>query len=176
MVRDSTDSPAEDIQDFDQCTTLDALLQAMLARATSIYPCLNWLFGRITDADDPAEVEILAYSPTRLKKVYQGMRIPILHSGFSHRLYGELRLSYVGEDNGTLSLLNPQFVETFALTSFLGVPLLFEGRIIGILYAATFKGEKASAPSESQQEALGNLARAGAAALQRIEPSPPSRS
>lgn len=153
---------------IDECATVDDLLQVLLELAGSIYPSLNWLYGEIPDADDPVEVEILAYSPTRLKTVYQGMRIPILVSPFSRRLYEEHHLSYVGEDNGTLSHLNPQFVETFALTSFMGIPLLFEGRIIGILYAATFKGEKASVPSEAQQAALLNLARAGVLALHRI--------
>lgn len=162
------DSQAGAIAAIDLCTTIDSLLQVMLEQAGSIYPCLNWLFGEITDAENPVEVEILAYSPTRLKTVYQGMRIPILRSPFSHRLYEEHRVSYVGEDKGTISLLNPQFTETFALTSLMGVPLLFEGKIIGILFAATFKGENASVPSESQLEALQNVARVGAVMLDRL--------
>ncbi len=151
-----------------RCASIDELLQVLLEQAALIYPCLNWLFGEIPDTDNPVEVEILAFSPTRLQKVYLGMRIPILRSTFSQRLYEEKVVSYVGEDNGTISLLNPQFVETFALSSFMGVPLLLEGRIIGILFAATFKGEKASFPSESQLEALRFLARVGALALCRI--------
>lgn len=150
------------------CAAKDDLLELLLERATSIYPCQNWLFGEIPDTDHPVEVEILAYSPTRLQKVYQGMRIPILQSGFSRRLYQGRRLSYVGEDNGTITELNPQFVETFALSSFMGVPLLFEDSIVGILFAATFKGEQACVPSESQQEALMDLAESGASALHRL--------
>ncbi|MBL0210180.1 MAG: GAF domain-containing protein [Holophagaceae bacterium] len=154
---------------LEQCAAKEDLLGLLLERATSIYPCENWLFGEIPDPENPVEVEILAYSPTRLQKVYQGMRIPILQSGFSRRLYQEHCLSYVGEDNGSITQLNPQFVETFALSSFMGVPLLFEDRIAGILFAATFKGEKACVPSESQQEALMRLAQAGALALHRIQ-------
>ena len=158
---------------MDQCANLEDLLRMLLEQAAAIYPCQNWLFGQIPDASNPVEVEILAYSPTRLQKVYQGMRIPILKSAFSQRLYQEQRLSYVGEDSATLSRLNPQFVETFALSSFLGVPMLFQGGIIGLLFAATFKGEKASEPSKSQQEALRNLACEGAVALHRISgPAP----
>ena len=173
MGADPLGSQAKANAAIDQCTTLEDLLPALLEQAASIYPCLNWLFGEITSAAEPVEVEILAYSPTRLKSVYQGMRLPVLQSTFSHRLYEEQLVSYVGEDNGTLSLLNPQFVETFALTSFLGVPLLFDGEIIGILYAATFKGEKPSVPTELQQEALRNLAQMGALALHRISERPP---
>ena len=168
-VPDSNGAQVEIIQALDLCITREQLLKLLLEQAAAIYPCLNWLFGRIVDVENPVEVEILAYSPTRFRTVYLGMRIPILHSSFSHRLYEEKRLSYVGEDNETISLLNPQFVETFALTSFMGVPMLFEARIIGLLYAATFKGEKAAVPSESQQVALHNLAQAGALAYQRIQ-------
>ncbi len=168
MDADPAGPKSEIIPTISQCTTLDDLLHKQLEQAASIYPCQNWLYGEIPDPDNPVEVEILAYSPTRLKTVYQGMRVPILVSPFSHRLYEEHSLSYVGEDNGTLSNLNSQFVETFALTSFLGVPMLYENRIIGILFAATFKGENASGPSGSQREALRELASAGAVAIHRI--------
>jgi len=165
MSADPVDPKPQLASAIQRCTTIDDLLWVLLEQAASIYPCQNWLYGEIPDADNPVEVAILAYSPSRLKTVYQGMRVPILLSPFSHRLYEEHGLSYVGEDNGTLSNLNPQFVETFALTSFLGVPLLFENKLIGVLFAATFKGEKASNPNESQQESLRNLASAGAVAI-----------
>lgn len=168
MSADPLDPRGAMIPALFKCTSVDDLHRVLLEQAASIYPCLNWLYGEIPDTDNPVEVEILAYSPTGLNTVYLGMRVPILVSPFSHRLYEEHSLSYVGQDNGTLSNLNPQFVETFALTSFLGVPLLYENKIIGVLFAATFKGENASIPNESQQEALRDLASSGALAIHRI--------
>ena len=92
---DPADPQVEVIPAISQCTTIEGLLQVLLEQAGSIYPCLNWLFGEIPDEDNPVEVEILAYSPTRLQSVYQGMRIPILQSPFSQRLYEEDRKSVV---------------------------------------------------------------------------------
>lgn len=148
---------------------VEDLLRVLLQQVGSIYPCLNWLYGEITDTANPVEVEILAFTPSHFQAVYQGMRVPILQSGFSHRLYEQRQISYVGEDTDTLSLLHPQFVETFALTSFMGVPLLFEDRVIGALFAATFKGEAAQAPDAGQLEALQDIARVGALALHRMK-------
>ncbi|MBL0210838.1 MAG: GAF domain-containing protein [Holophagaceae bacterium] len=169
MGASSVDSAAEVNTIIAQCTAMDDLLRVMLEQAGSIYPSPNWLFGGITDMENPVEVEVLAHSHMRLKTVYLGMRIPILCSPFSHRIFEEHCVSYVGEDLGTLSLLNSHFAETFALSSFMGIPLLFSNKIIGVLYAATLKGEKASAPTESQEEALRNLARAGALAFHQIK-------
>ncbi len=162
-------SLAERILAISLCATLEELHQVMLQQADSIYPSQHWLYGEITDPARPVEVEILAFTQSRFQSVYQGMRVPILRSQFSHRLYEEQQISYVGEDTDTLSNLNPQFVETFALSSFMGIPLLFEDRVIGALFSATFKGETAKAPDGFQLEALQDIARVGALALHRMK-------
>ena len=159
---------AEGIQAISLCETIEDLMHVMLNRAEAIYPCLNWLYGEIPDPANPEEVEIRAFTHTPFKAIFTGMRVPILKSTFSHRLYEEKRLSYVGEDTGTLGELNPSFVETFALTSFLGMPLVFGGKVVGALFAATFKGESPKAPSDAQVCALQNLALVSAMALHRM--------
>ncbi len=159
---------ADGILALSLCGSEDELLQVLLGRAGAVYPCLNWLYGEITDPAHPSEVEVKAFTPSKFKAVFTGMHVPILRSAFSHQLYEDRQVSYAGEGNGTLGLLNPQFVETFPLTGILGVPLVFEGKVMGALFATTFKGEPSLAPTEAQVSSLQNLARVGALALHRL--------
>jgi PAS domain S-box-containing protein len=55
------------------------------------------------------------------------------------------------------------------LKSLLGLPLVFEGRITGVLFAVGFQDEAPVSPGETQFSILQNLARIAALALERIQ-------
>ena len=121
--------------------TLDALLDELLARVL-----------RIVEADTAAILlrdgdELVARATKGLEEEAQrGVRIPI-GRGFSGRVAAE-RQPVAIEDVGHADLQNPFLLER-GIRSLLGVPILFEGRVIGVLHVGTL-GRRRFGRSDAQ--------------------------
>ncbi|MBK8724662.1 MAG: PAS domain S-box protein [Holophagaceae bacterium] len=162
---------AEGILALSLCHSQEELMQVLLGRAGAILECPHWTVGKVLPGDPPREVELLAFTPAlhaRFLDAIQGMHLPILDSPFSKVLYHDKQLSFVRDSQVETQHLNPQFVETFGVRSFLGVPLLGEGRVAGVLFAVAFVNEPALDPSDAQFASLQNLARVASLAWNRL--------
>jgi PAS domain S-box-containing protein len=162
---------AEGILALSLCHTEEELMQVLIGRAAAILDCPNWTVGRVLPGEPPREVELLAFTPAlhaRFLDSIQGMHLPILDSPFSRVLYQDKQLSFVRDSQVEAHQLNPNFVETFAIRSFLGIPLLGDGRVAGVLFAVAFLNEAALDPSDAQFASLQNLVRVAALAWNRL--------
>jgi PAS domain S-box-containing protein len=162
---------AEGILALSLCHSEEDLMQVLLGRAGVILECPHWTVGQVLPGGPPQEVELLAFTPAlhaRFLDAIQGMHIPILDSPFSRVLYQDKQLSFVRDSQIETNHLNPQFVETFGVRSFLGVPLVADGQILGVLFAVAFLNEPALEPSDAQFSSLQNLSRVAALAWNRL--------
>ncbi|MFN8011763.1 MAG: PAS domain S-box protein [Holophagaceae bacterium] len=162
---------AEGILALSLCHSEEDLMQVLLGRAGVILDCPHWTVGRVLPGSPPREVELLAFTPAlhaRFMDAIQGMHLPILDSPFSRVLYREKQLSFVRDSQAEPQHLNPQFVETFGVRSFLGVPLLVDGQVLGALFGVAFLTEPALEPTEAQFSSLQNLARVASLAWNRL--------
>ncbi len=162
---------AEGILALSLCHSEEDLMQVLLGRAGVILECPHWTVGRVLPGNPPKEVELLAFTPAlhaRFLDAIQGMHLPILDSPFSRVLYHDKQLSFVRDSQIEANHLNPLFVETFGVRSFLGVPLLADGQILGVLFAVAFLNEPALDLSDAQFSSLQNLARVAALAWNRL--------
>jgi GAF domain-containing protein/anti-sigma regulatory factor (Ser/Thr protein kinase) len=111
---------------------LDDLLAALLERVAEVLRSDTAAFLLIDD-DDPQILRARAAKGIE-EEVEQGVRIPV-GRGFAGRVAAERR-PIVIPDVGHADVLNPILREK-GIRSLLGVPLLVEGRVIGVLHVGT---------------------------------------
>src|SRR5262249_51838527 len=129
---------------LDQIRGIQSVTEVALAHL-SLDDLLQGLLDRISEAMAVDTVAVLLFAddqrsliPRAAKgieeEVQQGVRIPIGH-GFAGRIAAERR-AVVLDDVQHSDVLNPILLEK-RIRSLLGVPMLVEGRVIGVLHVGT---------------------------------------
>ncbi|MBP1772204.1 MAG: signal transduction histidine kinase, nitrogen specific, NtrB [Holophagaceae bacterium] len=163
---------AEGIYALSLTRTQEEAYQVLMGRASAILPGQHWFLGRVELEEGQRVVRLAAWIPdleNRLGPAIHGLNIPIQDSGFAREVYDLRRLCFVQDALASPTMIHPSIAKAYALRSLLGVPLVFEGQLTGVLFAASFQDEPAMAPRESQFSILQSLARIAALALERIQ-------
>ncbi|HLP31238.1 MAG TPA: GAF domain-containing protein, partial [Geothrix sp.] len=163
---------AEGIYALSLTRTQEEAYQVLMGRASAILPGQHWFLGRVESEGGQRAIRMAAWIPdleARLGPAIHGLNIPVEDSGFAREVYDLRRLCFVQDAYASPAMIHPPIAKAFGLRSLLGVPLVFEGRLTGVLFAASFQDEPAMAPRESQFSVLQSLARIAALALERIQ-------
>ena len=145
--------------------------QVLMAHAATILPTPHWCIGRVLEREDGARVEIAGWTPSlwsRFGEVIRGLSIPVSDGAFAREVYGYRQTSFVADAGVEPGRVDPRLVATFGIRSLLGLPLVFEGQVGGVLYAVALQDETPLSPSEDQFSILQSLTRIAALALERL--------
>ncbi len=162
---------AEGIYALSLTRTREEIHQVLLGRATAVLPGLHWLLGGLDPGEAQRSVTLPACSPSlrdRIGTAFLGTSIPSFDTGFTREVYDHRRLSFVADVPSSPDMVDPSTAATYDLKSLIGIPLVFEGRVTGVLFGVSFRNEATVSPSDSQRSILQNLARIAALALERI--------
>ncbi len=162
---------AEGIYALSLTRTRDEVHQVLMGRLAAILPGAHWFLGRQEAGQGPHMVRLPGWHGSRnppLGARIENLGIPLQDTGFAREIYDQRQLCFVPQAAAAPDLIPPSLAETYGLQGLLGIPLIFEGRIAGALYAATFQGEVPLAPTEAQFAMLQSLARIAALALERM--------
>ncbi|HET6330767.1 MAG TPA: PAS domain S-box protein [Holophagaceae bacterium] len=162
---------AEGILALSLCRTEPEIFGVLMSRAEKLFPNTHWAVGKLSDAPDgKPEFELQAWTPSvhkQLGDVLKGLRLPIMATGFSHKLYFEHRIVVVEDCPSHPEQFDPVAARRFGLRSLMGVPLVQSGHLVGVLYGLAFLHEPPLVLSELQSSGLQNLCRVSALALDR---------
>ena len=161
---------AEGIYELSLTRTSAEAFRVLVDRAAAILPGYHWFLGR-TGSEERGESVTLASTAfqDRIERLIQGLGLPNPDSGFARELYDHRRLCFVAEAQASPELIHSSISRAHGLSSLLGVPLVFEGRITGVLVGMGFQEELPLPPQDLQLSILQNLARIAALALERIQ-------
>nr|WP_306672075.1 response regulator [Geothrix sp. SG10] len=163
---------AEGIYSLGLARTREEVSRVLLGRASEILPGAHWFLGRVDEREDRRVLDLAALTPVlkaRLGPVLQASGLSLLDTGLVREICDHHRLGWVTDALASPGMVPPPLVEATALRSLLGVPLVFEGRLTGVLFAATFQEEGAFFPDEEMRAVLQSLARISALVLERIQ-------
>lgn len=163
---------AEGIYALSLTRTREEAAQVLMGRAAAILPGPHWFLGRIEAEPGQRTVRLVEWTPShreRLGPAAQALDMSIFDSGFAQEVYDHRRLCFVGDAKAAPDMVPALLTETHGLQSVLGVPLVFEGRIKGVLLAVGFQDEPRLLPHEGRFSVLQNLTRIAALALERIQ-------
>jgi PAS domain S-box-containing protein len=156
---------AEGILALGLCTSEQSLQQTLLSRAAALLASAHWVLGLVVG--DGEAIEVLAISSglrLRFGDGLIGRRFPALNSPFTRKLF-EAHLPAFAASDAEL----PEVLQTLLpLKSLVGIPLLSEDVLDGVLLAGALEGEASLAPTPQVMEDLTNLARVGALAWRRL--------
>lgn len=162
---------AEGILALSLCNTETEIFGVLMSRAEKLFPNTHWAIGKLADTPEgKPEFELQAWTPSvyaQLGDVLKGLRLPIMATGFSHKLYFEHRIVVVEDCPSHPEQFDPVAAQRFGLRSLMGVPLVQSGHLVGVLYGLAFLHELPLALSELQSSGLQNLCRVSALALDR---------
>ncbi|HJV49382.1 MAG TPA: response regulator [Geothrix sp.] len=163
---------AEGIYALSLTRTREEVFQVLMGRAAAILPGPHWFLGRIEPEEARRMMTLSEWSPSlreRLGPRIQGLGFPIADTGFAREVCDHRRLCFVADAAAAPDMVQASTTATYGLRSLLGAPLVFEGRITGVLFGVTFQDEAPIEPRESQFSILQNLTRIAALALERIQ-------
>ncbi|GLH74512.1 hypothetical protein GETHLI_30140 [Geothrix limicola] len=163
---------AEGIYALSLTRTREEVFQVLMGRAAAILPGPHWFLGRIEPEEAQRMMTLSDWSPSlreRLGSKIQGLGFPIADTGFAREVCDHRRLCFVADAVASPDMVQPSVTATYGVRSLLGAPLVFEGRITGVLFGVGFQDETPIAPRESQFASLQNLTRIAALALERIQ-------
>ena len=131
---------------------LDELLAALLTRIRDVFDADTSAVLLLDEARD----ELVARAAVGLEEeVERGVRIPV-GGGFAGRVAAERR-PVVLDDLARAEVLNPILREK-GITSMLGVPLVFAGRVLGVLHVGTLTPRKFTPEDVDLLEVVANTA------------------
>ncbi|HEX9011133.1 MAG TPA: response regulator [Holophagaceae bacterium] len=145
--------------------------QVLMDRAATILPVPHWCIGKVLERAEGPRVELAGWTSSlwsRFGGVLRGLSIPVSDGAFAREVYGYRQMSFVAETGAEPGRVEPGLVAAFGIRSLLGLPLVFEGQVGGVLYAVALEGEASLSPSEDQLSVLQSLARIAALALERL--------
>ena len=163
---------AEGIYALSLARSREEVYQVLMGRSAAMLPGPHWFLGRLEAGQGHRMVRMDGWHAPlhqRLGTSIEELGIPIQDTGFAREVYDNRRLCFLPRIASSPDMIHPTLAKTYGLQSLLGVPLIFEGRITGVLFAASFEGEQPLDPRESQFAMLQSLARIAALALERIE-------
>ncbi len=145
--------------------------QVLMAHAATILQTPHWCIGQVIEQEGAARVEIAGWTPglwARFGGVLRGLSLPVSDGAFAREVYGYRQMSFVAEAGEEPGRIDPRLVAAFGIRSLLGLPLVFEGQVGGVLYAVALQDEGPLSPSEEQLSVLQSLTRIAALALERL--------
>ena len=149
------------------CTSEERLLDVLLAQASQIFPTPHWAVARVEAGENGPDVALLAASASlrfRAGDLLLRAKLPLVAGPFSRSLIFAKQTS--------LALGAAEIPEAYRalvpIDALLGIPLLLEGQLYGVLFAASLEGEPTLEPWPSHLEQLENLARVATLALHRL--------
>ncbi|WLT31531.1 PAS domain S-box protein [Geothrix sp. PMB-07] len=163
---------AEGIYALSLTRSREEVFQVLMGRAGAILPGLHWFIGHIGPGEAQRLGAMSGVAPAireRVSAAVQQLGSPLAGTGFSKEIHDHRRLCFVADAAASAELVPLELAESHRLKSLLGVPLLFEGHITGVLFGLGFQDEAFPIPRESQFAILQNLARIAALALDRIQ-------
>ncbi len=163
---------AEGIYALSLVRTTEEAFQILMGRATAILPGPHWFLGHVAAENGQRTMSPAAWTPSlrdRFGAAIEGPAIPIFDTGFAREVYDQRRLCFIEDVSVSAEMIHPAIAETYGVRSLLGLPLVFEGRITGVLFGVSFQDETPLAPRETQFAILQSLARIAALALERIK-------
>ncbi len=163
---------AEGIYSLSLTRTRKEAFQVLMGRAAAVLPGPHWFLGRVESEEGQRTVALEGWTPSlraRIGPTIEGLGIPIFDTGLAREVCDHRRLCFVADALAAPDMIHPAIAQAHALRSLLGVPLVFEGRITGILFAVGFQDEPPFSPREAQCSVLQNLARIAALALERLQ-------
>jgi PAS domain S-box-containing protein len=149
------------------CTEEQRLLDVLLAQASQVFPTPHWAVARMERGTSGPEVAILAASASiqlRGGDPFLKAKLPLVDGRLSRALLFAKQTSLA---LGAAEIPEP-YRAVLPMESLLGIPLVLEGQLHGVLFAASLEGEPTLAPWPSQLEQLENLARVATLALHRL--------
>ena len=162
---------AEGILALSLCRSEPEIFGVLMGSAEKLFPHRHWAVGKLSDgADGRQEFELQDWTPSvhaQLGDVLRGLRLPIMATGFSHKLYFDHCIVVVEDCPNHPEQFDPVAAQRFGLRSLLGVPLVQDGHLVGVLYGLAFLHEPPLILSELQSSGLQNLCRVSALALDR---------
>ena len=163
---------AEGIYALSLTRTREETFQVLMGRAAAVLPGPHWFVGRVESEEGQRRVSLAGWTPSlraRIGPAIDGLGIPIFDTGFAREVYDHHRLCFVADAPAAPDMIQPSLAKAYALRGLLGVPLVFEGRITGVLFAVGFQEEPPFSPREAQCSVLQNLARIAALVLERLQ-------
>ena len=163
---------AEGIYALSLTQTREEVFQVLMGRAAAILPGPHWFLGRVELEENSRLLNLAGWTPSlqaRIGPTIEGLGIPIFDTGFAREVYDQGRLCFVADALASPGMIHPSIAKAYDLKGLLGVPLVFEGRVTGILFGVGFQDEASFSHGETQFSILQNLARIAALALERIQ-------
>ena len=145
--------------------------QVLMGHAATILPTPHWCVGRLFEGEAGTGVRLAGWTSslwTRFGEAVRDLRFPVSDGAFAREVYGYRRASLVADAGAEPGRVDPGLVAAFGIRSLLGLPLVFEGQVGGVLYAVALVDEMALAPTEDQLSVLQSLARIAALVLARL--------
>ncbi|HEY3400503.1 MAG TPA: response regulator [Geothrix sp.] len=156
---------AEGIYALSLASTSEEVFQVLLAQAAAVLPGPRWFLGRARE-DGGLHPIMPAAGPSPLP---EGLGLSILDSGFTREVLDHRRLCVVEVAAASPAMISPALVQAHTLRALLGIPLVFEGRLMGVLFAVGFQGEAVATLRDSDIAVLQSLAHIAALALERLQ-------
>ena len=163
---------ADGIYALSLARTREEVFRVLLGRASEVLPGAHWFLGQIEEWEGHRSVDLVALNPSieaHLGTAMQGLGLSLFDSGLVREICAHRRLCWVADVRASPGMVPPSLVETTAVQSLLGLPLEFEGRLSGLLFATAFQDDAAFLPSEEGLAVLQSLTRIGALALERLQ-------
>jgi len=163
---------AEGIYALGLTRTQEEVFRVLLNRAAAVIKGAHWFLGRTGSKGGRRRLAFMGWQPTLAAHIgpdLQAFGLPILDTGFAQEVFDQRRLCYVADVSAAPHMVHPSTTSTWGLQSLLGVPLVFEGRVMGVLFAVGFQHETPIDPQEGQFEVLQSLARIAALAMERFQ-------
>ncbi|HEU4951849.1 MAG TPA: PAS domain S-box protein [Holophagaceae bacterium] len=160
---------AEGILALGLCREEREIFEVLMSRAARLYPNPHWAVGKLSmGSEGRQEFEVQAWTPSveaRLGPVLQGLRLPIMATDFSRKIYLEHQIVVVEDCPNHPGQFDPVAAQRFGLRSLIGVPLVQTGHLVGVLYGLAFLDEAPLQVGDLQSSGLQNLGRVSALAL-----------
>lgn len=163
---------AEGIYALSLARTREEVHQVLMGRSAMIIPGPHWFLGRPDAKKNPRFVRLEGWHASLRKRLgpsIEGLGIPLQDTGFAREVFDNRHLCFIADVGSSAEMLHAGLAKAYGMKSLLGVPLVFEGRVTGVLFGASFEDEDAFVPGESELAMLQSLARIAALALERIE-------
>jgi len=151
------------------CTDPDRLLEVLLDQAARILPTPHWAVAQVAPGSTPPRLAFRAATASLRDAAGDALLeagLPLDAPGSFPRALLQARQTAWAE--GAAEMPEP-YRAVLPVAHILGIPLVLEDRLEGVLFGASLEGEPALRPWPSQVEQLENLARVATLALHRLE-------
>jgi len=163
---------AEGVYALSLARTRDEVFRVLLGRAAEVQPGAQWTLGLVVAQEGGKRLDLVASTPgldPRLEAAFRASSRSFFDTGMMREVLGHHRPCWVADVTVSPRMVPSAFLEATDLQGLLAVPLEFEGRISGVLFAAVCRGEEGFRAGEDLRAVFQGLARVAALGLERIQ-------